>query len=413
MKKLLLALGLCVMVTAFAFAADSVTLEFWDHMIDKVGTAFVADFQAKYPNITIKRTYYGDPAINDALFVAAATGTGPDVFYDWSGYTLWPLVDGGLAMDLTKYMAQYQWDKKIQKGALDLARYKGGIWGMPFAYSTMPLQARKDMLNKYNNGKIPTSMAEFTAWGDRMAKDGIALICTAGVDGWHFMRIVQMIIENFTGPAYFDKLMNNEATWNAQKVYDAFAEVKKWADKGYFQPGFLGIKPGEAKIALYGGKAACSIEPQSFEANLKNDGGNPDDYVAFAFPIDSRPQRAESYITIMGASAKGKHPDEAVKWLDYCSSLETQTKFKDLINWNPACIGYQIPAAQKLVIAMNKIAATLGAQTMMDQGLPFEVVGKEFEAQEKIVLGQITPQQAADMIQKSYDAYQVAHPPKK
>lgn len=417
MKKLLLLLCLLLAVTLTAFAggqrdkkggAPTVTLDFWyPTWWDAEPRAYVLaeGFMEKYPYVKINGTPYGDPAILDNLYIASASKTGPDIYFLWLGYQQWPLVDAGFTLDLTNYNKQYQWDKKLKAAAIQSVSYKGKIWGVPFCLQSMVLFGRKDLIDKYNNGKTPESMADLHAFGDRLKAAGKYLAVTASLDGWHLLRFSSAFIENYVGVPRMDKLLMLEPGWDSPEVVQGLKEVKLWGDK-YFQPGFQGIKPGDAKIAWYNGNAAIQHEGAWIEGTLKADGYlDKVEVVTFPFPMDSRPLRINSFPEQLAVTTRCKNPDEAVMLADWWASLEATNKYKDVVPWAPACLGYQYDPEMKIRIAVDELSKKYGAFPPWDGGLPMEFANVVYEVQDSVIAGTMTLAQGAKRLEAGMAEY--------
>jgi raffinose/stachyose/melibiose transport system substrate-binding protein len=424
MRRLLLVLAVLALVGGAAFAsgksdggsAGKVELQFWYPTWWDVGpdgasspetapyNVVVKQFEKENPNIVIKGTPYGDPAILDNLYIASASKTGPDAYFIWLGYQQWPLVNAGFTLDLTPYNATYKWTEKLKKGAMDLVTYKGKIWGVPFQMQTMIFWARQDMLDKYNGGKVPQSMAELRAMGDKMFADGKRLATTASLDGWHLLRYTGAFVENYVGVDYMNKLLNLEGTWDTPQVVQALRELKLWGDK-YFQPGFQGIKPGDAKIEFYNGNAAIQYEGAWIEGTLKADGYGDLKVVGFPIPTDSKPWRTNSFPEQISVTTMAKNPDAAVKLADFIGNPDTAVKYASAVNWSPAANDYSFGPDQPLKQYVSGLQSKYGAYPPWDGGLPMEFANVVYEVQDNVLAGRMTPEQGAKRLQQGMEEY--------
>jgi raffinose/stachyose/melibiose transport system substrate-binding protein len=407
MKRLFLVLALLICAVGLATAAP-VELKFWYPTWWDGDNApwvpFTEAFVKANPGVKMTGTPYGDPAILDNLYIASASKTGPDMYFIWLGYQQWPLVNAGFTKDITSYNKTYQWDKKLAKGAMDSVTYKGKIWGVPYCLQSMVFFARKDLLDQYNGGKIPQSMAELRAWGDKLNAAGKRLATTASLDGWHLLRYTAMFVENAVGVDYMNKLINLEGTWDTPKVVAALKELKLWGDK-YFQPGFQGIKPGDSKIEFYNGNAAIEFEGAWNEDTLKTDGYGDLPVVAFPIPTDSKPWRLNSFPEQISVTTLCKNPDTAVKLADFWSLLDTQNTFRGQYSWTPAAIGFKWAADQPLHQAIADMQAKYGATPPWDGGLPMEFANVVYEVQDNVIAGKMTPEQGAKRLQQGMEEY--------
>jgi raffinose/stachyose/melibiose transport system substrate-binding protein len=100
------------------------------------------------------------------------------------------------------------------------------------------------------------------------------------------MRTTDFLIEHFAGPEMHDKLFALEASYNSPEVVKAFAKLKEWVDKGYFNEGFISLDPNQALPLLYQNKAGTIFQgPWIEEENIVKSVWTPMTMCDYCSPI--------------------------------------------------------------------------------------------------------------------------------
>ena len=119
--------------------SGNVTFSFWA-IASQQWQVMIDDFQKTYPNLKVKWTKYSTDEMKQAVRVASSAGKLADAWYNWGGSLASPYEAGGHALELTPpLMAEYGVDKHIAPAALDLARYKGKLYGVPIWVKPMTI----------------------------------------------------------------------------------------------------------------------------------------------------------------------------------------------------------------------------------------------------------------------------------
>ena len=94
----------------------------------------------------------------------------------------------------------------------------------------------------------------------------------------------------------------------------------------------------------------------------------------------------------------------------YISLPEVANKLATVIGGPRAVLGMTSPADRPTA---TKMAKWIGGEAKLylptDQALPQELVNAFFQAQDSVVLGTMTPEAAAESIQKAVEAYKAAN----
>ncbi|MFD0695962.1 hypothetical protein ACFQZT_17940 [Paenibacillus sp. GCM10027628] len=142
-----------------------------------------------------------------------------------------------------------------------------------------------------------------------------------------------------------------------------------------------------------------------FDRNLNTNATDAKNFGVFKFPTEQKPARPSVFaemFQINGMSDKAKQ-EAAVKLGEYLTSVNVVNKYIEEYG-SPATLNTKIsdktPHLKEMLDSAND-----GAFLIMDQALPQQVIQKVFEAQDRVALGEWTPQQAAQEIDKAATDY--------
>jgi raffinose/stachyose/melibiose transport system substrate-binding protein len=361
-------------------------------------------WNAANPNVQVKAAYYDTDGIKDACKVAASSRTLPDMWFNWGGNLGGFYAENNLVYDLTDYAKSHNWADTFDAGVLNLCTLYGKLAGYPTSYNALVMYYRKDIFTKYNL-QPPATFAQFEELCAALKGNGITPISTAGLKGWHVMRVLEQFIEHYTGPALHDKLSTFQESHDNDAVVKALAKYKEFCDKGYFPAGFLTADPNGTYIDVFSGRAAMDIQGQWYDSYFEREKQDPGLYSFFVFPNDQGNRiSAFAEMTQFNGNLSPERLDASVKFMDFYISIENFQKYPAYIKMPPKK-GAPMPQGQVNVPLIFNAANTNGTFTLTDQAFPTEVADALFNVQDALALGQITPQEGARRIQAGIDAF--------
>jgi raffinose/stachyose/melibiose transport system substrate-binding protein len=368
----------------------------------------VEAFNKQYPNITVKLTKFGTDEMKQALRVGESSGKMPDVWFNWGGSLASAYNKAGLALDLTPRIKELKLDETLIPSAIKLAEYDDKLYGVPNRLVSMSFFYRKEMLEKAGVAE-PKSFAELEAASEKLKIAGITPFSLGGKFSWMTMRFTDFFIEHFAGPKLHDDLMNMRASWDQDVVVKGFAKLKEWQDKGYFNQGFLNVDPATNMQALYAGKAAMVFDVSSIEASrLKRENIDPRTYGTFPAPSDQSPKRVSGFQQQLQISAKASPEvqDAAILFATFVVRPEIAAANISTMG-GPSAVKGVMPSAEtpNQGLWANWLQGEVGLYLPSDQALPQEVVAAYFEAQDSVLLGAMTPADAAKQIEEAVVAW--------
>lgn len=366
----------------------------------------VEKFQEQNKDIEIKVSYYDTDGIKDACKVAASSNTLPSMWFNWGGSLAGFYAENNLVYDLTEYAKENDWSNKFNSGALSLCTLSGQLAGYPTSYNVLDVYYKKDIFEK-NNIAIPTTFEEFEAACATLKEQGITPISTAGLNGWHVMRFIELLIEHYAGPELHDKLNTFEESWTNEAVVKALEKYQEFCQKGYFPDGFVTADPNDTKMAMVSGTAAMDIQGQWYDGQIIQDGVDINLFDTFAFP-SGQTNRLSAFAEMVQLN-KNLSADEVaatMKFLDYYYTEENANQYAEFYNLPLPTVNATMPEGQPNVKKMIETSSQNGTFTITDQALPTEVADVLFAQQDALANMQTTPAEAAQTIQDAIEAYQ-------
>lgn len=368
---------------------------------DKITEAFNAANQ----DVKVKVSYYDTDAIKDALKIGASAGNLPNMWFNWGGSLGGFYAENGITYDLTQYAEENNWAGKFTPGALELCNFGGQLSGFPTSFNALGVYYRKDIFEQYGL-QVPTSFEEFEQVCATLKENGITPISTAGLNGWHVMRVVELFIEHYAGVQMHDKLNNFEISWDNEQVIQALTKYKEFCDKGYFPEGFVTTDPNDTKMPFYSGAAAMILEGQWYDGNIIADEQDMSLYGTFPFP-SGESNRLSAFVDMVQFNAKctEKELDASLRYTDYYNSLENANTYSQFFSHPLPQLNATMPEGQPNVEIIINASNKNGTFTITDQAFPTQIADVLFSVQDAIATGVMTPADGAKAIQAAIDKY--------
>jgi len=145
--------------------------------LDLAHQKLIADFQAKYPNVTVN-ALEAPPEFDTQLLVDLAAGTGPDLWYA-DASTLARLGASGYLFDMreaSKYVPEFN-VSRFWTNVLDIHKgVNGELWGVPADFTPMVIYFNPEVFAKAG---VPAPKAPWT-WDDLLKAAQLTTLDSAG-----------------------------------------------------------------------------------------------------------------------------------------------------------------------------------------------------------------------------------------
>ena len=406
-KKVMAVTLAATMIFGMATTASAATeVSFWTlNTRQSAVEPIVEAFNAENEDINVTASFYDTDGIKDACKVAASSDTLPSMWFNWGGSLGQFYVDNGKTYDLTEYAEKNGWNDTFTPSALDLCTLGGKLSGYPTSYNALGVYYNKAIFDECGI-EVPTTFDEFEAACATLKENGYTPMTAAGLNGWHVMRWVELLVEHYAGAELHDKLNTFEESWDNEAVVQALTKYKEWVDEGYFPDGFLTADPNDTIMPFGSGECAMDIEGQWYDGTIIQNGLSVSDYGVFAFPSEgTNRMSAFAEMTQFNANLSEEELDACVKFMDYYYSEENVANYGEYYNLPLPKVGATAPEEQVNVDGMIETSNENGIFTITDQSFPTEVADVLFNAQDAIANGQMEPAEAAKEIQTAIENY--------
>jgi raffinose/stachyose/melibiose transport system substrate-binding protein len=389
------------------YEGDPVELSFWFLQTRQEGTdALTKIFNDANPNINVTVSYYDTDGIKDACKTAAQSGSMPSMWFNWGGALGQYYVDNGVTYDLTDYAAENDWANTYSAGALNLVTLSDQVAGLPTSYNVIGIYYRTDIFEECGI-EVPTTIEEFDEACATLKAAGYTPMSTAGLNGWHVMRLIEQFIEAEAGADLHDDLQALTTSWDCDAVVKGLTRYQTYCENGYFPDGFVTASPDDTYMALAMGTAAMDIQGQWYDSTLQNDGVSLDNISWFPFPNGTGRMSAFAEMTQFNKNLTDDELDAAVAYMNFLFSNESSRVYPTYYNL-PLPREDADPVDSTVnpnVQSMLDTSSAGGTFTITDQAFPTEVADVLFNYQDAIANGESTPAEAATGIQKAIEDY--------
>lgn len=385
---------------------EGVDVTFWTlNTRQEAVDPIVEEFNAAHDNINVTVAYYDTDGIKDACKVAASSKTLPNMWFNWGGSLGSFYADNGLAYDLTDFAAENNWADKFNPNALDLCTFDGKLAGYPTSYNILGVYYRKDIFEQYGL-EVPSTFEEFEQVCATLKENGVTPISTAGLNGWHTMRFVELLIEHYAGAELHDSMNTFNESYDNEAVVQALAKYQEFCEKGYFPDGFLTQDPNDTLLAVANGQCAMDIQGQWYDGNIIQNELDMNNFGVFAFPSNET-NRLSSFAEMTEFNADNTEAELAacIEFMDFYYSQENADTYAEYYNMPLPTKDPKMPEGQPNVPLMLEMGETNGTFTITDQAFPTEVADVLFNVQDAIANGQMMPEEGAANIQQAIEAY--------
>ena len=384
-----------------------VTIEIFTRFADGASKKFFDDVAASFtqqnPNITVNATSADNQTYKSEIGVRLGSDTAPDIYFAWSGVYAKNFVDAGKALDLTSYIqGDTAWSGKILANQFGPYTFNSKIYGIPIIMDGKTFYYNKDIF-KALNLEVPTNWDQFMKVLTALKGSKYIPISLGNVDDWatgHYMttlnqRVVPADVLNADYALTSDKPFTDPSYVQALKYLQQLAP--------YFSPQPNSVTYDQGISAFVNGNAAIYyeqfnqvqyIEPAKF------------DWAWFDMPpIDGA---AGDQHALTGApqgfmvSATTKHPDEAVAFLKYLTSVDVASKMvKDtsMISTVDGAINSG-NADPKVIQIAAAIKAASSINVWMDDAMNSEVVDVYLKGIQAMVGGAMSPEDVMKSVQQ-------------
>jgi len=394
------------------------------HMYDKNSdqgpshqSELIEKFKKDHPEIKLTEEIQSHDAYETKIKTLAAGNELPDVFLMKSSMVK-TFVDNGLVLPLDDMLnGDADWKNGFVSGALDTYTVDNKVYGIQFSGGpTHTIFYNKDLLAKAGYSEFPKSWDDFIKLIDALKAKGITPIAFGNKGKWLAnSSYLSTLGDRFTGTEWFNSLKDyGGAKFTDPEFVQALTALQDLNKHGAFNSDMNSIDNNQMKTLYYNEKAAMFIE--GAWAISAMEAGAPKEIVdkteLAVFPAISGAKGEQNSVSGGGGWAyavnanvdKAKLKDIALllKSLSDKNAAEVVLKYGDMPSSKIEDMSKieLTPLMQKLI----KLLETTKYVPIYDSQLSPALTEEMNTAMQNMIIGQITPQQAAEQMQKEYEA---------
>ena len=402
--------------TGLAASKTTLTLGSWRvddvEAVKKLTTAFTK----RYPNIEIKFNPTNPPDYNAVLRTQLTGGTGPDLMYLRSFKISADLYANGFLTPLTDLKGL---KNNYTAGSLSpWTNSKGVTYGLPFAAVSHGIYYNIDLFKK-NNLNVPKTWEELIAAAKALKAAGVIPFSNGSKDQWDMNEIVFMnLLPDFIGGRTSRlEYETGKVPFNDAKMVAAFQAIKDIAP--FLPPGQEGVSYYDAQQLFLTGKAAMflggSWDVGFFEKTLA-EAGSPFQWSVFATPA---PAARKTIVCFhpdfgVGVNKASKYQKEAKTFISWLMTSEAAQIVADELTGFFSLTKAGAALKIKSKHATDFLALSNGRETDLRFDWPVLMDAPQGQtngyiltqtAALAVAAGTMTPQQAADSLQKGLEKW--------
>jgi raffinose/stachyose/melibiose transport system substrate-binding protein len=230
-------------------------------------------FEKANKGTTLKVTFQPPDQMDRLIRTALQGGQGPDLVMTPGPAYAQEYIDANLFAELDEYSAQYKWDDKLPSWALDLGRYDGKLYAIPYQLQTMLLYYNKTLFEDMGL-QPPKSRDEFESLAEEFQGQGITPVAAGIGDDPAAIEWFPTVFWNHgSGPEALYQALTGNIPFSDPVFVDAIALFNTYAQKGWFggsRQRFFSNGFDALHADLGDGKAAMNIEGSWFLSNIND-----------------------------------------------------------------------------------------------------------------------------------------------
>jgi len=256
-----------------ALAQDAETLTFWDTLNGEPRSSLIeglGDSFGEANGVTVEHRGWTLEELQDTLPRSVDSNQGPWVAQVNNGESLQgPMIRGGQLVDLSPYIAEYEWDSFLQPSLAARCSYSadgttfgtGQLWGIPSEAEIVGFYYNRQIFED-NGFEIPTTVAEFETLLQAIVDAGVTPIVYGTADKWQAIHMFGEIHATMTTREYLDGLIyrTGDQSFEDQSIIDAATKLVEWNNNGFFVEGFEALSGDDAAALFQAGEGALLMQ---------------------------------------------------------------------------------------------------------------------------------------------------------
>jgi len=404
MRKIFLGVLSLVIALGLLGLAEEEKVKFevwvWGDLTAQFMANLEATFNAAYPSYEVDIVGKKAEEYNTILTNALQGGAGPAVFLTRINPMPAQFAKAGLVLpvdELVPLLSHYE------PAALSALSYEGRPYAVPYAVVTYPVYYNVEIFEAHGLS-VPSTWKEFLEVCNKLKDAGIAPISMYHAN-WAFTEILHpAVAAAFLPDEWLEKLAAGEVGYDFPEFVKTFEAIGQIVP--YLIQGWEGMTYGDARAAFANGEAAMIFDGNWSVPTFRD--LNPDlDFDVFVLPGPA----GKMYWRLDGgwginAALEGEVKEAAVAFLNFVAGpLANEILARDLgtLPIAPGVILAQVDPVSRKIAELRSLHGVeimygIGGEVALKYGGFYGALGK---ATEGVLLGALTPEEAAAMVEAS------------
>lgn len=226
----------------------------------------IAEFQEKYPDITIQDESTNDSnSFTNQFKTDIASGNVADII-QWPGISIMKeYADSGVFLDLTDLIEETPDIKdNVDSTLLDMMELSSvgspGTYALSINNQMEVFYYNKELFDKAGIKKAPETWDEFFEACDKLKESGVTPWVIGASNAWRVVHIQTGLLYKMCGVEKAKELGAREAKWTDADVVETISFIKELADKGIFGNDYLGLDYETEKAMFVSGQTAMTFD---------------------------------------------------------------------------------------------------------------------------------------------------------
>lgn len=309
-----------------------ITLTVWDQNVDggivDAQKRLNAEFEKKYPNITIKRTAQSFDNLKRTLRLALSGNSAPDVAQVNQGYPdMGAFVQAGLIRPLNDYSKLYGWSRYFPQSLLKQNSFSadGKTWQGDNLYG---VSQTGELVGVYYNKKIlsrlgldaPSTLDELQSDMAAAKAKNVLPLAFGNLEkspGIHVFGVTQA---SYAGAStVVDLVTGRSGAWTDTPTKQAAQTIADWTAKSYLTKGANGVSQDDA-LATFGKGGALFLITGTWQQQPLTEALGDDAGFAVLKSAGGQPATTGGQGLAWAISSKTKNADAAAAYVDFISN---------------------------------------------------------------------------------------------
>lgn len=226
----------------------------------------IAEFQEKYPDITIQDESTNDSnSFTNQFKTDIASGNVADII-QWPGISIMKeYADTGVFLDLSELINETSDIKdNVDATLLDMMELSAvgtpGTYALPINNQMEVFYYNKDLFAQAGIEKTPETWDEFFEVCEKLKEIGVTPWVVGASNAWRVVHIQTGLLYKMCGVEKAKELGGRKANWTDADVVETIAFIQELAEKGIFGEDYLGLDYETEKAMFISGDTAMSFD---------------------------------------------------------------------------------------------------------------------------------------------------------